>query len=55
MNITQLESFKTLLTAWRDHQELKDDGAPIADLADSRARLDAARLHANIANSQLLN
>ena len=48
MNITQLENFDALLTAWRDHQELRDHHAPISELAASRQRLDAARLQAHI-------
>ena len=47
MNITQLNNFDALLAAWRDHQELKDAGAPIAELVDSRERLDTARVRAH--------
>lgn len=38
------DAFDQLLHAWLDHQELRDAGAPIAALVDSRQRLDGARL-----------
>ncbi len=46
MTIQQRSAFDTLLTAWREHQELRDAGASIADLNSSRTRLDGARLAA---------
>ncbi|MDW3177386.1 MAG: hypothetical protein R8J94_08380 [Acidimicrobiia bacterium] len=46
MTIQQRNTFDNLLTAWREHQELRDCGASIADLNSSRARLDDARLAA---------
>ncbi len=46
MTIQQRNAFDTLLTAWREHQELREVGASIADLSESRTRLDGARLAA---------
>ena len=38
--------FRTLLDSWNQHQVLRNSGAPVAALADSRSRLDSARLDA---------
>ncbi|MEM9200158.1 MAG: hypothetical protein AAGC53_00785 [Actinomycetota bacterium] len=38
-----LAQFNRLLKAWNDHQDLRAKGAPIAELAASRARLDMIR------------
>lgn len=46
MTIQQNHEFTVLLQSWSRHQDLRDAGAPIADLAASRAVLDDARLHA---------
>lgn len=46
MTIAQQSQFEALRAAWLEHQQLKVQGAPIADLATSRKRLDEARLHA---------
>jgi len=46
MTIQQRTAFDSLLTAWLEHQELRDAGASIADLTSSRTRLDSARLNA---------
>ena len=35
--------FAQLLAAWNHHEDLRRDGAPIAELAASRAALDALR------------
>ena len=40
------DPFDQLLHAWLDHQQLRDTGAPLAELYDSRQRLDGARLTA---------
>lgn len=37
-------SFGELLRRWNRHQDLRSEGAPIADLANSRAALDEARV-----------
>lgn len=47
MNATQTNAFDTLLETWREHQELRDSGASVAQLNDSRLRLDNARALAN--------
>ncbi len=47
----ELESFRArfeadlegLLTRWNVHQDLRRSGAPVADLVESRSRLDAIR------------
>lgn len=44
MSTKQQSNFEVLQVAWLRHQELKTQGAPIAHLADSRKRLDEARL-----------
>ena len=44
MTIQQRNAFDSLLTAWREHQELRDAGAPFTDIHDARNRLDEARL-----------
>lgn len=46
MTIQQNRAFTELLQTWSRHQDLRDAGAPIADLAASRAVLDDARLQA---------
>jgi len=46
MTIQQNSAFTELLRSWSRHQDLRDAGAPIADLAVSRTALDAARLEA---------
>ena len=38
--------FAELLTAWNQHEDLKVGRAPIAQLSESRLRLDQARLSA---------
>lgn len=48
----ELEAFRArfeadlenLLARWNAHQDLRRGGAPVAELADSRSRLDAVRL-----------
>ena len=47
MTTTQTNAFNTLLETWREHQELRDSGASVAQLHDSRLRLDNARVLAN--------
>lgn len=47
MTNIQLDNFNSLLSAWCDHQELRDHGASIADLASSRTRLDDARVRSH--------
>ena len=47
MTTTQTNAFDTLLETWREHQELRDSGASVAQLHDSRLRLDNARVLAN--------
>ncbi|MDH5422398.1 MAG: hypothetical protein OEY55_11395 [Acidimicrobiia bacterium] len=37
-------SFKQFLSAWNHHQELRDSGANISSLLDSRMQLDTLRL-----------
>ena len=37
-------SFKQFLAAWNHHQELRDAGANISSLLDSRLQLDVLRL-----------
>ena len=51
MTIEQNNNLNALLTAWRDHQDNKDRGADIAELFNSRDRLDAVRreTHTNLA------
>ena len=44
MTIQQRNAFDNLLFAWRTHQDLRNAGAPLGELNDSRIRLDAARL-----------
>lgn len=46
MNIQQLDAFNTLLSAWRNHQQLRDAGASLNDLNESAIRLDDARYQA---------
>lgn len=46
MTTEQRTAFDQLLHAWLDHQELRDAGAPIADLYQARQKLDGARLAA---------
>ncbi len=36
-------TFHSLLTAWREHDELRRSGASISELSASRLKLDAAR------------
>ena len=36
-------NFQLLLEVWNAHQNLRRDGAPIAELAASRQRLDTVR------------
>ena len=38
-----LTNFRKLLDAWNRHQDLRTNGAPIAELAASRAQLDMIR------------
>ena len=38
-----LANFHRLLETWNTHQDLRQSGAPIAELAASRARLDMIR------------
>jgi len=38
-----LAALPELLDAWNRHQDLRRAGAPVRDLASSRARLDAVR------------
>ncbi|MEM9466340.1 MAG: hypothetical protein AAGA90_13275 [Actinomycetota bacterium] len=38
-----LANFDRLLEAWNNHQDLRRNGAPIPELAASRARLDMIR------------
>ena len=38
-----LANFSKLLEAWNRHQDLRSTGAPIAELAASRAQLDMIR------------
>ncbi len=42
-NNRSLVNFDRLLEAWNNHQDLRENGAPIAELAASRARLDMIR------------
>ena len=39
-------TFRTLLDRWNHHEMLRSTHAALADLADSRAELDSARLAA---------
>lgn len=43
MTTKQNSNLHLLLAAWRDHQENKERGAAVAELMDSRDRLDTAR------------
>jgi hypothetical protein len=46
MDTTQLVDdnlFRSLLDCWNSHESLREDRAPIAELANSRHRLDDAR------------
>ena len=38
-----LHNLRQLLDAWNHHQDLRRNGAPIAELAASRAQLDMIR------------
>ena len=42
-NNRSLVNFDRLLEAWNNHQDLRESGAPIAELAASRAQLDMIR------------
>ncbi len=44
MTTQQNIAFETLLRRWNRHQDLRDQGAPIAELVSSLTDLDAARL-----------
>jgi len=44
MTTQQQNALKTLQSRWVRHQELRTGGAPVAELAASRAQLDRARL-----------
>ncbi|MFT7474925.1 MAG: hypothetical protein ACI81L_001857 [Verrucomicrobiales bacterium] len=44
MSTAQKSAFSTLLDAWRRHQQLRSSGPDIAELTNSRLRLDEARL-----------
>ena len=43
MTTAKNNAFDTLLETWREHQELRDSGASVAKLHESRLRLDSAR------------
>lgn len=43
MTVEQNKNINALLAAWRDHQDMKDSGADVSELIDSRVRLDAVR------------
>ncbi len=47
MTTTQTNALGTLLEIWREHQDLRDSGASVAQLNESRLRLDSARVLAN--------
>ncbi len=47
MTTTQTNAFDSLLEIWREHQDLRDSGASVAQLNESRLRLDSARVLAN--------
>jgi len=47
MTTTQTNALDTLLEVWREHQDLRDSGASVAQLNESRLRLDSARVLAN--------
>jgi len=44
MTTSQNEQFERLLKTWNQHQTLRQQGAPVADLFASRAKLDDVRL-----------
>lgn len=46
MTTQQRNAFDTLLSVWRNHQDLRNAGASIAELNDSRIELDSARIAA---------
>lgn len=43
MTASQAANFQQLLKAWNDHQDLRQGGAPVADLFASRNKLEAIR------------
>ncbi len=43
MTNEQTAQFQELLKAWNEHQDLRQQGAPVADLFASRNKLDAIR------------
>ena len=51
MTTSQINAFTTLQQLWNRHQGLRSAGASLAELAESRAALDAARLNAHQAAS----
>jgi hypothetical protein len=53
MTKTEEIAFHNLLTTWTRHQDLKSSGAPVAELYDSRIRLDEARMQARRGDLQL--
>lgn len=46
MTTQQNQTFRALLQSWNSHQDARNVGASIAELAASRAKLDDARLQA---------
>jgi len=44
MTTTQTAQFERLLKTWNQHQDLRQQGAPVADLFASRSKLEEVRL-----------
>lgn len=49
MTTAQDTEFQKLLKAWNEHQELRQQNAPISHLVESRSALDEARLQLALA------
>ena len=45
MTTNQNTEFQQLLDAWNQHQELRQNGAPVSDLFASRTKLERVRQH----------
>lgn len=46
MTTKQATEFNELLKTWNAHQDLRQQGAPVAQLFESRAKLDEVRVKA---------
>lgn len=46
MTTEQRNEFTQLLQTWNAHQDLRQQGAPVAQLFESRAKLDEVRVKA---------